>query len=90
MSNRYVLSSTARFTPPPGGRYTKAKDDPRPDTEAEGGASGGGAKTAPQSRGGREAQGAVTGAAEGRMADTRKADDEAAGAGGRGTGEDDM
>ena len=71
------MSSTVRFNlPPPGGRDIKYKDDTRPETEAERGASGGGAKIAPQSCGGCEAHGAVAGATEGRSADAGEADRE--------------
>ena len=56
--------------------------------EATGRAGGGGSKTAPQSRSGREARGSVTGVAEGCRAEAGEAEEGAAGAGGCGADED--
>ena len=75
VSNSSGLIITVCFTPPPGGSDTKAKDSPSTAMAmaiAEVGADGGGAKTAPQSRNGRGSRGSVTGAAEGRTAESRR------------------
>ena len=88
VTNSVMLSSTARLTPPTGGRDTKAKDSPSSEMEAEGGAGRGGYKTATQLRGGREAQGVMTGSAEGCRAEAGESDEEAAGSGRHGAGED--
>ena len=63
--------------PPPRVRYIKDNDGTRPETEAERGAGGGGSKTVPQLRSGREARGTVSGGAEGRILESHEADGEA-------------